>query len=61
MKIKKIWINPKLEGKVLITLETKIKNKNIRCIIEDKRKKEIKYNFICISNYKYYINFFYYF
>ena len=52
-------INPRLEGRILITLETDIKNENISFRIEDKANNEIEYNFICVPNYKCFINFFY--
>ena len=54
-------INPGLEGKILITLETDIIKENVNFRILDGKNKEIKYNFVCIPNYKCYINFFYIF
>ena len=51
-------INPGLEGKILITLETDL-NETVNFRIIDRNNKEVQFNFICIPNYKCYINFFY--
>ena len=52
-------INPGLDGKILITLETNIMNENVTFRLEDSKNKVVQFNFVCIPNYKCYINFFY--
>ena len=52
-------INPNLEGKFLITIETNYSNKNIKFEIKEHTLKNINFDMICIPNYKCYINFFY--
>jgi hypothetical protein len=52
-------INPNLDGKFLITIETDISNRNITFELKDYNLKNINYDMICIPEYKCYINFLY--
>ena len=52
-------INPNLEGKFLITIETDYANKNLNFELKEHTLKNIKYDMICIPDYKCYINYFY--
>ncbi len=49
--------NPGFNGKILFTIEFDISNENVNFNLLDYRKKEVDYNFICIPEYKCYLNF----